>query len=184
MLKNERWTKMASRRQEGPSIQNVRSEIWRHLLPRLPVLGMLRHMALLFDKLFPNLVFLEWYIQLISIPHLSRLSNCSHLQNVAFDVHPLTVDTGLAALYERISLPCCPENNGAHSGCFILPSLFSMETSDADLRPILLDQQRNVPCAEVCVSPDSSAQHSASGELPFMHMAGRSSAQNRRRLVL
>ncbi|XP_042732351.1 uncharacterized protein LOC122182821 isoform X1 [Lagopus leucura] len=143
---------------------------------------MLRHMALLFDKLFPNLAFLEWYIQLISIPHLSRLSNCSHLQNVAFDVHPLTVDTVLAALYERISLPCCPENNRAHSGCFILPSLFSVETSDADLRPILLDQQRNVPCAEVCVSADSSAQHSASGELPFMHMAGRSSAQNRRRL--
>ncbi|XP_052528940.1 mitochondrial fission factor-like isoform X2 [Tympanuchus pallidicinctus] len=55
-------------------------------------------------------------------------------------------------------------------------------SEDADLRPILLDQQRNVPCAEVCVSPDSSAQHSASGELPFMHMAGRSSAQNRRRL--
>ncbi|POI35884.1 hypothetical protein CIB84_000363, partial [Bambusicola thoracicus] len=56
--------------------------------------------------------------------------------------------------------------------------------ADADLRPILLDQQRNVPSTEVCVSIDSSAQHSTLGETPFMHMAGRSSAQNRRRLVL
>ncbi|XP_021261836.1 uncharacterized protein LOC110403186 isoform X3 [Numida meleagris] len=54
--------------------------------------------------------------------------------------------------------------------------------ADADLRPVLLDQQRNVPSAEVCMSLGSSAQHSALGEIPFLHMAGRSSAQNRRRL--
>ncbi|XP_010713581.1 mitochondrial fission factor homolog B-like isoform X3 [Meleagris gallopavo] len=63
-----------------------------------------------------------------------------------------------------------------------IPVRISLAASDADLRPILLDQQRNIPCAEVCMSLDSSAQHSALGELPFMHMAGRSSAQNRRRL--
>ncbi|XP_031450216.1 mitochondrial fission factor homolog B-like isoform X1 [Phasianus colchicus] len=63
-----------------------------------------------------------------------------------------------------------------------IPVRISLAASDADLRPILLDQQRNVPCTEVCVSLDSSAQHFALGELPFMHMAGRSSAQNRRRL--
>lgn len=150
----------------------------------LSVFGMLRYMGLLFDNLFPTSAFLEWYIQLISSPRLSRLSSCSHFQNVAFDVHPVTVGTGLTALYERISLPCCPENNGARWGCFILPSLFSVETSDADLRPILLDQQRNIPSTEVCISIDSSVQHSTLGETPFMHVAGRSSAQNRRRLVL
>ncbi|OXB75949.1 UNVERIFIED_CONTAM: hypothetical protein H355_012917 [Colinus virginianus] len=57
-----------------------------------------------------------------------------------------------------------------------------LETSDADLRPILLDQQRNVPSAEACVSLDFSSQHAALGEIPFLHVAGRSSAQNRRRL--
>ncbi|XP_072190645.1 mitochondrial fission factor homolog B-like isoform X2 [Excalfactoria chinensis] len=54
--------------------------------------------------------------------------------------------------------------------------------ADADLRPILLDQQRNVPSTEVCVPLDSLAQHSSLREIPFMHVAGRSSAQNRRRL--
>ncbi|OXB58702.1 hypothetical protein ASZ78_016874 [Callipepla squamata] len=58
----------------------------------------------------------------------------------------------------------------------------SEETSDADLRLILLDQQRNVPSAEECMSLDFSSQHAALGEVPFLHVAGRSSAQNRRRL--
>ncbi|XP_074771441.1 mitochondrial fission factor homolog B-like isoform X3 [Athene noctua] len=55
------------------------------------------------------------------------------------------------------------------------------EISDASLRPILLNQQRKVPSVMVHVSPDSSAQSTCLGELPFLHVASRPSSQKRKR---
>lgn len=68
--------------------------------------------------------------------------------------------------------------------CLTLPSLLSVEISDAGLRPILLEQQRKVPSVVWHASADSSAEPTAPGEVPFQHVAGRPSSQKRRRLVL
>ncbi|XP_065499149.1 fetal and adult testis-expressed transcript protein isoform X1 [Caloenas nicobarica] len=63
-----------------------------------------------------------------------------------------------------------------------IPDRISLaEISDASLRPILLNQQRKVPSVVVHVSPDSSAQPTHLGELPFLHVASRSSSQKRKR---
>ncbi|XP_025968039.2 fetal and adult testis-expressed transcript protein isoform X2 [Dromaius novaehollandiae] len=63
-----------------------------------------------------------------------------------------------------------------------IPDRISLaEITDAGPRPILLDQQRKVPSIVVHESPDSSAQPAALGELPFLHVANRSSSQKRKR---
>ncbi|XP_068268246.1 LOW QUALITY PROTEIN: mitochondrial fission factor homolog B-like [Nyctibius grandis] len=63
-----------------------------------------------------------------------------------------------------------------------IPDRISLEEiSDASLRPILLSQQKKVPCVMVHVSPDSSAQPTCLGELPLLHGASRSSSQKRKR---
>ncbi|KAM6323095.1 mitochondrial fission factor homolog B-like isoform 2-T2 [Podargus strigoides] len=63
-----------------------------------------------------------------------------------------------------------------------IPDRISLaEISDAGLRPVLLNQKRKVPSVMVTVSPDSSAQSTHLEELPFLHVAGRSSSQKRRR---
>ncbi|KAM9227033.1 mitochondrial fission factor homolog B-like [Leptosomus discolor] len=63
-----------------------------------------------------------------------------------------------------------------------IPERISLaEISDASLRPILLNRQRKVPSVVVHMSPDSSAQPTSLGELPFLHVASRSSSQKRKR---
>nr|XP_009505511.1 PREDICTED: fetal and adult testis-expressed transcript protein [Phalacrocorax carbo] len=63
-----------------------------------------------------------------------------------------------------------------------IPDRISLEEiSDASLRPNLLTQQKKVPSAMVHTSPDSSAQPTHFGELPFLHIASRSSSQKRKR---
>ncbi|XP_052669876.1 fetal and adult testis-expressed transcript protein isoform X1 [Harpia harpyja] len=63
-----------------------------------------------------------------------------------------------------------------------IPDRISLaEISDASLRPIPLNQQRKVPSVVVHMSPDSSAQPTHLGELPFLHVASRSSSQKRKR---
>ncbi|XP_059680240.1 fetal and adult testis-expressed transcript protein [Gavia stellata] len=63
-----------------------------------------------------------------------------------------------------------------------IPDRISLaEISDASLRPILLNQQRKVPSVVVHMAPDSSAQPTHLRELPFLHIAGRSSSQRRKR---
>ncbi|XP_026704343.1 uncharacterized protein LOC113480017 isoform X3 [Athene cunicularia] len=63
-----------------------------------------------------------------------------------------------------------------------IPDRISLaEISDASLRPILLNQQRKVPSLMVHMSPDSSAQPTCLGELPFLHGASRPSSQKRKR---
>ncbi|XP_064319220.1 fetal and adult testis-expressed transcript protein isoform X2 [Phalacrocorax carbo] len=63
-----------------------------------------------------------------------------------------------------------------------IPDRISLEEiSDASLRPNLLNQQKKVPSAMVHTSPDSSAQPTHFGELPFLHIASRSSSQKRKR---
>ncbi|XP_075369345.1 mitochondrial fission factor homolog A-like [Mycteria americana] len=63
-----------------------------------------------------------------------------------------------------------------------IPDRISLaEISDASLRPILVNQQRKVPSVVVHMSPDSSAQPTRLGELPFLHIASRSSSQKRKR---
>ncbi|XP_074738552.1 mitochondrial fission factor homolog B-like isoform X2 [Strix uralensis] len=63
-----------------------------------------------------------------------------------------------------------------------IPDRISLaEISDAGLRPILLNQQRKVPSVTVHMSPDSSAQPTCLGELPFLHVASRPSSQKRKR---
>ncbi|KAM6057049.1 mitochondrial fission factor homolog B-like isoform 1-T4 [Theristicus caerulescens] len=64
-----------------------------------------------------------------------------------------------------------------------IPDRISLaEISDASLRPILLNQQRKVPSVVAHMSTDSSAQPTSLGELPFLHVASRSSSQKRKRL--
>ncbi|KAK4810052.1 hypothetical protein QYF61_005115 [Mycteria americana] len=66
-----------------------------------------------------------------------------------------------------------------------IPDRISLaEISDASLRPILVNQQRKVPSVVVHMSPDSSAQPTRLGELPFLHIASRSSSQKRKRSSL
>uniref|UniRef100_A0A8C0HPZ1 Mitochondrial fission factor n=1 Tax=Buteo japonicus TaxID=224669 RepID=A0A8C0HPZ1_9AVES len=63
-----------------------------------------------------------------------------------------------------------------------IPDRISLaEISDASLRPIPLNQQRKVPSVMVHMSPDSSAQPTHLGELPFLPVASRSSSQKRKR---
>ncbi|KAM6252576.1 uncharacterized protein M6G45_008792 isoform 2-T2 [Spheniscus humboldti] len=63
-----------------------------------------------------------------------------------------------------------------------IPDRISLaEISDASLRPILLNQQRKVPSVVVHMAPDSSAQPTRLGELPFLHIGSRSSSQKRKR---
>lgn len=93
----------------------------------------------------------------------------------------VTLDTGLALLHGWISLLSCPE--GIQVG-LIFSSLLSVEISDASLRPILLNQQRKVPSVVVHMAPNSSAQPTCLGELPFLHIGSRSSSQKRKRSVL
>lgn len=47
-----------------------------------------------------------------------------------------------------------------------------------------MNQQRKVPSVMAHMSPDSSAQPTRLGELPFLHVASRSSSQKRKRSVL
>lgn len=81
-------------------------------------------------------------------------------------------------------LPPALRTTGHVQVCLVLPSLLSVEISDAGLRPVLLEQQRKVPSVVWHASADSSAQLSAPGEIPFQHVAARPSSQKRRRLVL
>ncbi|XP_064015688.1 fetal and adult testis-expressed transcript protein isoform X2 [Pogoniulus pusillus] len=63
-----------------------------------------------------------------------------------------------------------------------IPDRISLaEISDASLRPVLLNQQRKVPSVVVHMSPDCSADPPLPGELPFLHVASRSSFQKRKR---
>ncbi|XP_075576514.1 mitochondrial fission factor homolog B [Pelecanus crispus] len=63
-----------------------------------------------------------------------------------------------------------------------IPDRISLaEISDASLRPVLLNQQRKVPSVVVHMSPDSSVQPTHLGELPFLHVASKSSSQKRKR---
>ncbi|XP_010079027.1 PREDICTED: fetal and adult testis-expressed transcript protein [Pterocles gutturalis] len=62
-----------------------------------------------------------------------------------------------------------------------IPDRISLaEISDASLRPIL-NQQRKVPSVMVHTSPDNAAQPTRLSELPFLHVASRSSSQKRKR---
>ncbi|XP_014810753.1 PREDICTED: fetal and adult testis-expressed transcript protein [Calidris pugnax] len=64
-----------------------------------------------------------------------------------------------------------------------IPDRISLaEISDASLRPVLLNQQKKVPSVVVHMSPDTSAQPTHLGELPFLHVPSRSSSQKRKRL--
>ncbi|KAM6413635.1 mitochondrial fission factor homolog A-like isoform 1-T2 [Rhynochetos jubatus] len=64
-----------------------------------------------------------------------------------------------------------------------IPDRISLaDVSDASLRPVLLNQQRKVPSVVVHMSPDPSVQPTHLGELPFLHVASRSSSQKRKRL--
>ncbi|XP_010122610.1 PREDICTED: fetal and adult testis-expressed transcript protein [Chlamydotis macqueenii] len=63
-----------------------------------------------------------------------------------------------------------------------IPDRISLaEISDASLRPVLLEQPRKVPSVMVHKSPDFSSQPACLGELPFQHVASRSSSQKRKR---
>ncbi|KAJ7418124.1 fetal and adult testis-expressed transcript protein isoform X1 [Pitangus sulphuratus] len=63
-----------------------------------------------------------------------------------------------------------------------IPDRISLaEISDAILRPDPLNQQRKVPSVAVHMSPDPSAPPTPLGELPFLHIPSRSSAQRRKR---
>ncbi|KAM7094940.1 LOW QUALITY PROTEIN: mitochondrial fission factor homolog B-like [Ciconia maguari] len=64
-----------------------------------------------------------------------------------------------------------------------IPDRISLaEISDASLRPILVNQQRKVPSVMVHMSPELPLRSPHRlGELPFLHVASRSSSQKRKR---
>ncbi|XP_040470266.1 fetal and adult testis-expressed transcript protein isoform X4 [Falco naumanni] len=69
--------------------------------------------------------------------------------------------------------------DGSPSFQMHIPDRISLAETDAGLRPNL---QKKVPSVVVHMSPDASGQPTHLEELPFLHVANRSSSQKRKRL--